>query len=436
VSARVLLISADPVGERMAGLAIRYSELARTLSDHAQVTLAHGGKNDGCEETVRLLPFRPHAPAALRDEIARADMVLAHPQWPLLTRWLRSARGQVVFDLYDPETFETLEATRRGGALRRRALTSTTLDRLHDALRSGDRFVCASETQRDLWLGAALALRLIDGDAYDADPSMRSLIDVVPFGLPATPPPRDLGPGPRELLPGLAGDSELVLWNGGLWSWLDPLTAIRAVALLAPQRPRLRLVFMGARGGEDLEGVRAAQMLARELGLLDRVVLFNPDWVPYAQRAAWLTQADCALSCHRERLETRFAFRTRLLDCLWAGLPIVCTSGDDLAERVEREQLGAAVSPEDPRALAAALAQVLERGRQAYGSALARAARDYAWPRVSAPLVRWLQEPRTRPRAGRTRGAVSLPLAGRLRSAMYLAGGRLLLDRRGRRAAD
>jgi glycosyltransferase involved in cell wall biosynthesis len=434
VNRRVLLVSADPVGERMAGLAIRYSELARTLSAHAQVTLAHGGDTQGSEGAVRLLPYRPHAPHALRGEVARADMIFAHPQWPLLTRWLRAAPGQVVFDLYDPETFETLEATRGDRALRRRALTATTLDRLHDALRSGDRFVCASETQRDLWLGAALALRLIDAGAYDADPSVRSLIDVVPFGLPATPPPRDPGPGPHELLAGLAADAELVLWNGGLWSWLDPLTAIRAVALLAPCRPRLRLVFMGARGGEDREGVRAAQALARELGLLDRVVLFNPDWVPYAQRAAWLVQADCALSCHRERLETRFAFRTRLLDCLWAGLPIVCTAGDDLAERVEREQLGAAVSPEDPRALAAAIEQVLDRGRNAYGTALERAAADYTWPRVTAPLVRWLDEPPTRPRAGRTRGAVGSPLAGRLRSAAYLAGGRLLLDRRGRRS--
>ena len=50
------------------------------------------------------------------------------------------------------------------------------------ALASGDAFVCASERQRDLWLGALLALGRIDPDAYAADPSLRSLIDVVPFG--------------------------------------------------------------------------------------------------------------------------------------------------------------------------------------------------------------------------------------------------------------
>ena len=89
---------------------------------------------------------------------------------------------------------------------------------------------------------------------------------------------------------------------------------------------------------------------------------FNDGWVPYEERGAWLLQADCAVAAHRDHLETRFSHRTRLLDCLWAGLPIVCTRGDELAERIAREGLGEAVPPADPAALAAALARVLDRG--------------------------------------------------------------------------
>ena len=90
---------------------------------------------------------------------------------------------------------------------------------------------------------------------------------------------------------------------------------------------------------------------------------FNDGWVPYEERGAWLLQADCAVAAHRDHLETRFSHRTRLLDCLWAGLPIVCTRGDELAERIARDGLGEAVPPADPAALAAALARVLDRGR-------------------------------------------------------------------------
>ena len=129
--------------------------------------------------------------------------------------------------------------------------------------------------------------------------------------------------------------------------------------------------------------------VAAELDVLDRHVFFNTGWVPYAQRANWLLGADCAISTHLEHLETRFAFRTRLLDCFWAGLPVVCTQGDDLGELVEREGAGAAVPQQDPAATAAALERVLTRGRAAHEPAMERLGTTFAWPRVAEPLARF-----------------------------------------------
>ncbi len=435
----VLLICADPVGERMAGLGIRCWELARALSDRATVTVAHGGTEETVGDGVRTIAFRPHAPGALRGEIAAADTIVAHPQWPLVNRWLRRSRARVVIDLYCPETLETLELlaeddTAGGGraSLSRRQRTATTLDRLHAALRTGHHFMCASDTQRDLWLGAMLALRMIAPDAYDRDPSLRETIDLVPFGVPAEP-PRGGGGGPREAIPALGADSEIVLWNGGIWRWLDAQTAIRAVAALAERRPKVRLVFMG--GAADHPAAKAsteaARRLAGELGVLGSVVHFHERWTPYAERGAWLTQAACVISAHADHLETRFAYRTRLLDCFWAGVPAVCTSGDDLAERIERENLGALAPPGDAGALGVALERVLERGRDAYAPALRAAAQAQTWQRVSEPLARWVVDPAAPPaRPGEAPGALRPPLAQRAREAVYLAGGRALLARR------
>ncbi|HXN38031.1 MAG TPA: hypothetical protein VN892_08325, partial [Solirubrobacteraceae bacterium] len=84
----VLFICADPVGDEMAGLGIRCWELARALSGAARVTIAHGGSEERERDGVRTVAFRPHAPAALRALIAQADTVVAHPQWPLVDRWL------------------------------------------------------------------------------------------------------------------------------------------------------------------------------------------------------------------------------------------------------------------------------------------------------------------------------------------------------------
>jgi glycosyltransferase involved in cell wall biosynthesis len=398
----------------------------------ASVTVAHGGRERHEDGGVRTVPFRPHAPVALKALIERADVVVAHPQWPLVDRWLKRSSARVVIDLYCPETLETLELTAGRSRVQRRQLTATTLDRLHAALRTGHNFICASETQRDLWLGAMLGLRLIGPELYDDDVSLRETIDLVPFGVPREPPQRTAGVGPRETIAGVDSDSELVLWNGGVWRWLDAPTAIRAVAELAAARPRLRLVFMG--GAPDhpaaSESTREARALAQRLGLLGSVVHFHDRWVPYAERGEWLAQADCAISAHAEHLETRFAYRTRLLDCFWAGLPVVCTGGDELADEVARERLGSVAPAQDEHALAAALEEVLQAGRQSYATRLSAAAERHGWDRMAQPLLRWIAAPRPATRPGDAREALRRPLAQRAREAAYRAGGRALLNRR------
>jgi glycosyltransferase involved in cell wall biosynthesis len=310
-------------------------------------------------------------------------------------RMLRRSRARLIFDMYVPEALETIGGFPGDRPWVRRLLTQFAIDRAAGAIRTGDHLVCASEKQRDLWLGTMLAGRAISAARADADPSLRSTIDVVPFGLPREPAVATGAGGPRRRFASAIGpDDEIVLWNGGLWPWLDPETAIRAVGLLAQRRPQVRLVFMGA--ARQLPAQRTAERaraVAAELGLLDRVVLFNDEWVPYEQRADWLLEAACALSTHDDHLETRFAFRTRLLDCFWARLPVVCTGGDDLGRLIERERLGAVVGPRVPEAAAAALEAVLDAGRDAFAPRLEAAANRFTWNAVAEPLRRMLAAP-------------------------------------------
>jgi glycosyltransferase involved in cell wall biosynthesis len=389
---RALVVTLDPLGDEMGGNAIRAVELASTLAAHADVTLAAPGSAPRSLSHLRHAPFDPAEPRPLRTVIDSADVVVTPPQGPLVNGWLRSSGARIVYDLYDPHPLEALE-TYAGARLARAELWGTVaLDQLLDALHTGHHFICASERQRDLWIGALLARRLVSSQAYRRDPTLRSVIDVVPFGVPDEPPRRVTGAGVRARFDSIGEDDEVVLWNGGIWNWLDPETAIRAVARLVGGRPRVRLVFMGrpplhAHGSET---ARAAHELAGRLGVLDEVVFFNDRWVPYAERDSWLLDADCALTTQGEHLEARYSFRTRLLDCFWAGLPVVCSEGDELSERVAREDLGAAVAPGDVGATEAAVEEVLERGRADYASRLARVAAEYAWSRVAAPLIRYV----------------------------------------------
>ena len=97
---------------------------------------------------------------------------------------------------------------------------------LETALLAGDAFICASERQRDLWLGALGALGRLSHEEHTRDPSFRHLIDVVPFGIDAEPPTVAWPSASRAMLPGVDEHSRVLVWGGGLWNWLDPLTVI------------------------------------------------------------------------------------------------------------------------------------------------------------------------------------------------------------------
>ena len=416
---RVLFVYADRVGASMGGVGIRAVELARTVQAQlgADVTVA-AAQHDGVDLGVPVITFAPHDPVEVRRRLGEFNAVVAQPGWPLLMRDLVRSGCRLIFDLYDPEVFGTLETFE---GRRRPLMAALAADRVRAALRIGHHLMCANERQRDLWLGAIVGAGLVAPDAWDRDPSFRDRLDVVAYGVPSAPADGAGADRVRASLH-LADDDELVLWNGGLWPWLDPGSAVRAAAVLRERRPRARLVFMGASGaGPAREATLRARELARSLGVLGDGVIFNESWVPYAQRAAWLRAADCAISTHLDHLETRFSSRTRLLDCFWAGLPIVCTGGDELADRVARDDLGAVVASGDPAALADGLERVLDRGRAAYAPRLAAAAADHAWAKVSTPLLHWLQAAQVPAPLGAGRG-LERRAGERLRSGAYRIG--------------
>jgi glycosyltransferase involved in cell wall biosynthesis len=385
---KVVVLCLDKVGPRMAGIAIRSVEIARQLSPRADVVLAAARSDGDVELDVPVVSYSRHDGRSVRRLLAGADAVVCQPQWPLVMRELRASGARLIFDLSCPEIVETLTFRRDGNPARRRLITAMTTDRLVEALRIGHHFVASTDRQLDLWLGVAAGERLLTPRAYDRDPTMRSRFALAPHGVPERFPRRSGKPGLYETLR-LDPATPVILWTSAIWSWLDAETPIRAMAALRERLPDAQLVFLGAGPGRlAASGSHGrAKALAAELGLLGDGVLFHEEWLTYAERADWLLDAACAVSCHTRHLETRFAFRTRYLDCLWARLPLVVTEGDVLADRVAAENLGATVPEGDPAALAEALEHVLKNGRTIYGERLAAAAADYVWPRALADLV-------------------------------------------------
>jgi hypothetical protein len=89
-----------------------------------------------------------------------------------------------------------------------------------------------------------------------------------------------------------------------------------------------------------------------------------------------------------------------------------------LSDEVERKDLGAVVEEQDPVGLAAALDQVLDRGKASYATALEEAASRYDWERVTRPLIGFVAERGGSPRLGHGQRR---RLAHQLRSTAYTA---------------
>ena len=391
---RVLVLSWDRIGPQMAGSAIRALELGRALarSAHAVTLLAPEGSVLDAEPGLKLGVTAPGE--GLERWIDANDVVVVSGRTELMT----APSKPLVVDLYDPFVLSNLDLfggdfNRAGG----QALLS--LRWLQHHLKHGDYFICASEAQRSFWLGMLTAAGRVNRANYESDPALDRLLGVVPFGVPDAPPVPSDGPAVlKGVLPGVETDDAVVLWSGGMWNWVDPLTLIRAMAELRPRRPDLKAVLLGARHPNpeigEMEMARRARALSEELGLTDRGVCFV-DWVPYEERERWILESDVGVSLHQRGVESEFAFRTRLLDYLWCGRPVIATEGDELAALVHDQSLGRVVPPGDAAAVASAIEAVLGAPAEYQDPERFATARwELRWSKAVEPLEAFCRRPR------------------------------------------
>jgi len=396
---RILVATGDVLEPKMAGPAIRALQIARILSAEHDVTLVTTMR---CNLENQPFPVRRVDEAELRGLVAASDVVVFQGNLMAQHPSLQKTDRVVVADIYDPFHLEVLEQARGLAAIDRRFMTRSTKEVLNQQLLRGDFFLCASEKQRHFWLGQLAGVGRINPSTYDEHENLHSLIAVAPFGVSEEPPHHD-----RQVLkgvvPGIGTDDKVILWGGGIYSWFDPLTLVRAIDKLRARVPEVRLYFLGVKHpNPDVGEMTIADdtlNLATELGLLNTHVFFNEDWVPYGDRQNYLLEADIGVSTHLDHIETEFSFRTRILDYFWAGLPVVCTAGDSLGDLIEQRGAGLTVPPADVDRLEEALFRLLDDAdlcRQA-GEASRSLADELRWSETLRPLVEFCRAPRRAP---------------------------------------
>lgn len=392
---RILILAPERVSESLAGPNIRAIALARRLGE------------EGFDATLGVLnPTEMFAgePFAVREWARPTILRWMHEYDAVISQGTqipaqsmlggRASRPLRVFDLYDPILFEQLAD--RTGDRRARAREIATLARLTRLLlKRGDWFLCATPRQRDLWLGALYALGRI-AERPGEPPREEDFVGLVPFGHRGGPPPTPRRRVLRGARPEFGEGDRILLWGGGVWNWFDPETLVRAMAELRAETPPVRLFFLGTRpaGRDDDrdEMPERTKSLARDLGLLGTTVVFNDVWIPFADVPDYLIEADLAVCTAPRGLENSFSVRTRLLDAVWGGVPIVCTREGFVADRVESLGIGRTVPAGDPVRLRDAIREALRPEAQtAFRANLARCRDEFSWENAARPLVEYFR---------------------------------------------
>lgn len=389
---RILVLSPEPVRDRMAGMGIRASEIARHLarSGHAATLLTPGdpGEAPGSLREAGVAIGRltagdlgaaagRHDGAVVSGHVSN-DLFRSAPPLPTLV------------DLYDPFLVENLAyASRLGPDVYRHDHATLSLQ-----LARGDRFLVSSPLQRAFYAGFLLALGRVNPALHADDPALERLLAVAPFGVP-TDPPKSGTARLRTPESGI-GPDDPVLFFGGVYDWYDPAGLLDVYGRVLESVPACRLVFVASPnpGTTPQSAYARAEETAKARGWWGRSVLFVP-WFPYEERGSVYLEATASVLTHRPGLETDLSLRTRGLDFLWAGLPVVSHRGGSMGQLLSETGAGLLVDPDDADALAAALVSVLTDGglRASLREKARAAARGFTWERTLAPVLDFASRP-------------------------------------------
>ncbi len=393
---RIALLPSEPLRARMAGIGLRYLELARRLPRSGlEVVVLTPGEPEEVPALVRGQGASAEVRRFARGGLARllADCDGAVAQGQLANDLLLECPAlPVAIDLYDPWLIENLHYTATLGLDPYRNDHATWVLQMS----RGDFFLCSSEEQRRFYLGFLAALGRLNPRRVETDPTLGGLIATVPFGLPEELPPH------QPVLPARHEGGRRLLF-GGLYDWYDPWTLLDALARLEALPWTLLLV-------ENPNPTSTPQRLFAEVrawceargwwGSPNRRARVEAiPWVPFERRYDLLRDVDALVATHRPSIETELALRTRFLDAFAAGCPAVASDGGTVARLMREEGAGWVAPPGDAAALAACLEEVLAGGepvaaRRRAGLALAR---RFSWDAVLAPLVAWCREPQSDP---------------------------------------
>lgn len=221
------------------------------------------------------------------------------------------------------------------------ARNSDNLDREYDAfnfenkiwtkaLRRGDILLCANEAQKKFYTGVMAQVGRINPITYGDE----DLIQIVPYGIY-----REKAVAKNDPVSKLVKNKKAfkLLWFGGIYPWFDLTNLLEAVKNANKTTP-IELIMVGVKNPFN----QHPDFIKRYEEVMDYIknnnmdeIVHITDWVKFEDRAEWYLGSDAVVLINNIGMENTLAWRTRLVDYVWADLPIVTNGGDPMSDILE-----------------------------------------------------------------------------------------------------
>lgn len=258
------------------------------------------------------------------------DCVVAVNFYPCLYATRLHTRTPVWMDIYGDMLTIQQAASFRSGSNRG---IPTTIQFNQRILEMGDVFSACGGPQGHMLVGEL---------------AMAGRLNVQSFGYPFVQvilpgaAPIELEPERRAKRPwlgkmGVSPDDFTVLWCGGYNTWTDIDTLFAALEWAMTANPKIHFVSVGASTYKAPDNVynRFLERIGRS-SFKDRYHMLG--WRPWDEIPHYYAESDVGLNIDALHYETIYGTRTRLLEMMAAGLPVVTSLGSELSYQLEEKQ--------------------------------------------------------------------------------------------------
>lgn len=396
---KVLILSHDKIGSKMAGPGIRYHFMAEHLSDNFDVTVGFFDPTYLPDENLKYSYNTLHIDAYdFEKDFKGFDYIITLWLSDSMMNYCNVHNKVVVFDIYAPVPVENLAVKLFSHLPIKKEVDfdyRASLIMYRKFLENGDLFLYSNGRQRDFWMGYIFGALQITPSLYNKRPMYDRFIEA-PMGIDTSLKLKHTSDVLKGVVGNISKDDTVLLWTGGIWDWFDAVTLIEAMAILKKKgRSDIKLVFLGTQHPNESTPKMSELSRSREKAisenLLDNTIYFLEGWVGYNERLNYLLEADIAVYAHKPSIETEFSHRTRVLDHFLAKLPTVGTRGDYLGDLIEKHEMGIMVDPFDSKSLANAIIECAKpENLKKFANNINSHRKDFSWSISLAPLREYL----------------------------------------------